>query len=171
LKVPAKQPERARLWLNDGSIVRLRPESPKNVWSYDFMHDGTHDGKAFRILNVIDEYTGECLGILVKRRLNHQDVLDLLLDLFCERDVPVHLRSDNGPEFTAKRVKEWLDRPAVRALFIEPGSLWENGYVESVNGKMRDELLNREIFYSVREAQILSEQLRREYKMVRSHSA
>jgi transposase InsO family protein len=151
--------------------VRLRPEFPKHVWSYDFMHDRTHDGKAFRILNVIDEYTRECLGIRVKRKLNHQDVLDLLLDLFCERGVPVHLRSDNGPEFTAKRVREWLNRLAVKPLFIEPGSPWENGYVESFNGKLRDELLNREIFYTVKEAQVLIEQWRREYNTVRPHSA
>ena len=171
LKVPAKQPKRSRLWLNDGSIVRCRPEFPKHVWSYDFMHDRTHDGKAFRILNIIDEYTRECLGIRVKRKLNHQDVLDLLLDLFCERGVPVHLRSDNGPEFTARRVREWLSRLAVKPLFIEPGSPWENGYIESFNGKMRDELLNREIFYTVKEAQILIEKWCREYNTVRPHSA
>jgi transposase InsO family protein len=162
LKVPSKQPKRSRLWLNDGSIVRLRPEFPEHVLSYDFMHDRTHDGKAFRILNIIDEYTRECLAISVKRRLNHQDVLDLLLDLFCERDVPVHLRSDNGSEFTAKQVRTWLSRLAIKPLFIEPRSPWENGYIESFNGKMRDELPDREIFYSMREAQVLIEHWRRE---------
>jgi transposase InsO family protein len=171
LKVPAKQPERARLWFNDGSIVRLRPEFPKHVWSHGFIHDRTHDGKAFRILNVIDEYTRECLRIRVKRKLNHQDALDLLLDLFCQRGVSVHLRSDDGPEFTARRVREWLNRLSVKPLYIEPGSPRGNGYVESFNGKLTDELLPREISYTVKELQVLIEQWRKEYNTVRPHGA
>jgi transposase InsO family protein len=135
------------------------------------MHDRTHDGKSFRILNVIAEYTRACLESRVERKISHQDVLETLTELFCDRGVPVHLRSDNGPESTAKKVREWLDRLAIKPLFIEPGSPWENGYIESFNGKMRDELLNREIFYSVREAQIVIEQWRRGYNMVRPHSA
>jgi transposase InsO family protein len=135
------------------------------------MHYCTHDGKAFRILNIIDEYTREYLAIRVKRRLNHQDVLDILLDLFCKRGVPVHLRSDNGSEFTASKVRALLSRLAVKPLFIEPGSPRDNGYIESFNGMMRDDLLDREIFYSVREEQVLIEQWRREYKTVRPHSA
>jgi len=100
LKIPLKQPKRGRLWLNDGSIVRFRPEFPKHVWSYDFMQDRTHNGVTFRILNVIDEYTRECLAVKIERRLTHRDVLDALFELFCERGVPVHIRSDNGSEFT-----------------------------------------------------------------------
>jgi transposase InsO family protein len=171
LKVPAKQPKRSRLWLNDGSCIRLRPQYPYHVWSYDFMQDRTHNGQAFRILTVIDEYTRECLAVRVKRQLNHEDVLACLADLFRSRGVPVHLRSDNGSEFTAQPVREWLARLGVKTLFIEPGSPWENGYVESFNGKMRDELLDREIFYSVKEAQVLIELWRKEYNHIRPHSA
>lgn len=171
LKVPAKQPKRGRLWLNDGSIVRLRAEFPKHVWSYDFMEDRTHNGVKFRILNVIDEFTRECLAVRVGRSLTHQAVIEVLTELFCERGVPVHMRSDNGSEFTAKRVRAWLKRLEVRPLYIEPGSPWENGYIESFNGKMRDELLAREIFYSLKEAQILIEMWRRQYNTIRPHSA
>jgi len=171
LKIPQKQPKRGRLWLNDGSTLRLRPEFAKHVWSYDFMHDCTHDGKTFRILNIIDEYTRECLVAKAARRFTHQDVMGCLTELFCERGVPVHIRSDNGPEFIAHRLRLWLDRLAVKPLFIMPGSPWENGFIESFNGKMRDELLNGEIFYSVKEAEILIEQWRIEYNTIRPHSA
>jgi len=171
LKVPQKQPKRGRLWLADGSIVRLKPESPKHVWSYDFMQHRTHNGVPFRILNVIDEYSRECLVTKVARRLTHKDVLDVLLDLFLERGVPVHIRSDNGSEFIAKKVRMFLSRMSVKPLFIEPGSPWENGYIESFNGKLRDELLNREIFYSLKEAQILIEMWRTHYNKVRPHSS
>jgi putative transposase len=171
LKVPPKQPKRGRLWLNNGSIIRLRPEFPKHVWSYDFMQDHTQDGNPFRILNVIDEYTRECLAVKVARSLTHKAVLEVLTQLFCERGVPVHLRSDNGSEFTAKKVRNWLSKLEVKPLFIEPGSPWENGYIESFNGKMRDELLSREIFYSLKEAQVMIEMWRREYNMIRPHSA
>ena len=171
LKVPQKQPKRGRLWLNDGSIVRLRPLFSNHVWSYDFMEDRTNNGVKFRILNVIDEFTRECLAVKVARRLTHRDVLEVLNDLFIQRKVPVHIRSDNGSEFTAKRVRRWLDKLAIRPLFIEPASPWENGYIESFNGKMRDELLNGEIFYSLKEAQVLIEMWRKHYNTVRPHSA
>ena len=171
LKVPQKQPKRGRLWLNDGSIIRLRPEFPKHVWSYDFMEDRTHNGVKFRILNIIDEYTRECLAIRVARRLTHNDVLEVLNGLFLQRGVPVHIRSDNGSEFTAKRVRGWLKALEIKALFIEPGSPWENGYIESFNGRMRDELLNGEIFYSLKEAQVLIEIWRKHYNTLRPHSA
>lgn len=171
LKVPQKQPKKGRLWLNDGSVVRLRPMFPKHVWSYDFMQARTHNGVPFRILNVIDEYTRECLAVKVARNLTHREVLDVLAKLFIECGVPVHIRSDNGSEFTAKRVRCWLARLEIKPLFIEPGSPWENGYIESFNGKMRDELLNGEIFYSLKEAQILIEMWRKEYNTVRPHSS
>jgi len=171
LKVPQKQPKRARLWLTDGSVIRLRPEFPKHVWSYDFMHDRTHNGVAYRILNVIDEYTRECLAVKVARSLTHKDVLEVLNDLFLEHGVPVHIRSDNGSEFTAKKVREYLSKPEIKPLFIEPGSPWENGYIESFNGKMRDELLAGEIFYSIIEARVIIEQWRWHYNQIRPHSA
>jgi putative transposase len=171
LKVPARQPKRSRLWLNDGSCVRLRPERPNHVWAYDFVADRTHAGRAFRMLTVIDEYTRECLAIVVGRRINSHDVLHTLADLFIRRGIPEHIRSDNGPEFCARAVREGLGRLGVGTLFIEPGSPWENGYIESFNGKLRDELLNREIFYTLKEAVILIEQWRQHYNGVRPHSA
>ena len=171
LKVPRKQPKRGRLWLNDGSCIRLRPEYKDHVWSYDFMIDRTADGRAFKILNIIDEYTRECLAILVSRKIRNQDVIDLLFHLFIFRGIPAHIRSDNGPEFTAKAVRKWLNRLGVKTLHIEPGSPWENGYIESFNGKLRDELLNREIFTTLKEARVLIEQWRREYNQVRPHSS
>ena len=171
LKVPQKQPKRGRLWLTDGSCIRLRPEYKDHVWSYDFVIARTADGRAFRILNIIDEYTRECLAILVKRQIKAQDVIDQLFELFVFRGLPEHIRSDNGPEFAAKAVRRWLNRLGVKALFIEPGSPWENGYIESFNGKLRDEMLNREVFYTLTEARILIEQWRREYNHIRPHSA
>ena len=171
LKVPTKQPKRGRLWLNDGSCVRLRPERRDHVWAYDFMIDRTHDGRPFRLLTLVDEYTRECLAIDVARRMNSDDVLERLSWLFATRGVPQFIRSDNGPEFTATVVRNWLARVGVKTLFIEPGSPWENGYVESFNGKLRDELLNGEIFYTLKEAKILIEQWRHHYNHVRPHSA
>ena len=171
LKIPRKQPKRGRLWLSDGSYIRLRPEHKDHVWSYDFMVARTNDGRAFRILNIIDEFTRECLGILVARKITTQDVIDLLFHLFIFRGIPEHLRSDNGPEFTARSIRAWLSRIGVKTLFIERGSPWENGYIESFNGKLRDELLNREIFTTFEEAKVLIEQWRKEYNQVRPHSA
>ena len=171
MKVPQKQPKRGRLWLNDGSCIRLRPEHKDHVWSYDFMIARTADGRAFRIFNIIDEYTRECLAILVKRRITSQDVIDQLFESFIFRGIPEHIRSDNGPEFTARVVRKWLARLGVKTLFIEPGSPWENGYIESFNGKLRDEVLNREIFYTLQEAKVLIEQWRKEYNQIRPHSA
>lgn len=171
LKVPQRQPKRSRLWLNDGSCVRLRAEYPNHVWSYDFVHERTHDGRKLRLLVIVDEYTRECLSIDVGRKMTAEDVLERLADLFIWRGTPKYIRSDNGSEFTARRVRQWLSDLQVNTLYIEPGSPWENGYVESFNGKLRDELLNREIFYTVAEARVLVEQWRREYNTVRPHSS
>lgn len=171
LKVPVRQPKRGRLWLNDGSCIRLRPEYRNHVWSYDFMQDCTPNGRPFRILNVIDEYTRECLAIRVARELTAGDVQACLTELFLQRGIPAYLRSDNGPEFTATQLRQWLNELGAHTLFIERGSPWENGYIESFNGKMRDELLNREIFYTLEEAQVLIERWRREYNQLRPHSA
>jgi len=171
LKVPKKQPKRGRLWFNDGSCVRHRPEYPNHVWSYDFVQDRTADGRPFRVLAIIDEYTRECLSLDVARSLRSGDVLDRLESLFVQRGTPEYIRSDNGPEFTAKAVRSWLAQLEVQPLFIEPGSPWENGYVESFNGKLRDELLNREIFYTLWEAKVLIERWRMHYNQLRPHSA
>ncbi len=171
LKVPQKQPKRGRLWLTDGSCIRLRPEHKDHVWSYDLMMARTVEGKAFRVLTLIDEYTRECLAILTQRRVTSQDVIEQLFYLFIFRGTPGYIRSDNGPEFTAKAVRNWLNDLEVTTLFIEPGSPWENGYIESFNGKLRDELLDREIFTTLTEAKILIEEWRKEYNQVRPHSA
>lgn len=146
LKVPKKQPKRGRLWFNDGSCIRLRPTHRNHVWSYDFMADRTPDGRPIKILTVIDEYSRECLAIVVERGLRSDDVLGCLTELFVKHGPPEHIRSDNGSEFTARVTRQWLKRLGVRTLFIEPGSPRENGYNESFNGKLRDELLNGEIF-------------------------
>ncbi|MEL6340443.1 MAG: IS3 family transposase, partial [Myxococcota bacterium] len=157
LKVPKKQPKRGRLWLNDGSCVRLRPEHKDHVWAYDFVQTRTSDGRPLRMLVIVDEYTRECLAIDVARTLKSDDVLERLAWLIATRGVPGHIRSDNGPEFTATAVREWLSKVGVKTLFIEPGSPWENGYVESLNGKLRDELLDREVFETPLEARVLIE--------------
>ena len=171
LKVPKRQPKRGRLWLNDGSCVRRRAEYANHVWSYDFVHERTHDGRAVRILSIVDEYTRECLALEVNRSLKSEDVLATLADLFVERGTPVYIRSDNGSEFTASAVREWLGRVKVQTLFIAPGSPWENGYVESFNGKLRDELLNGELFYTLKEAQVIIERWRQFYNRERPHSS
>ena len=171
LKVPHKHPRRGRLWFNDGSCVRLRAKYPGHVWSYDFVMDRTHDGKAFRMLTVIDEHSRQCLAIHVQRKLKSDDVLAVLTELFQRHGPPDHIRSDNGAEFTAHAVRDWLARIGVKTLYIEPGSPWENGYNESFNGKLRDELLNGEIFYSLKEAVILIEQWRIHYNTIRPHSS
>jgi putative transposase len=171
LKVPQKQPKRGRLWLNDGSCIRLRPEREGHVWSYDFVQDRTQDGRAFRMLTVIDEYTRRCLAIVVAPKLNADEVLHCLTDLFTLHGPPEHIRSDNGPEFAAKAVRGWLGRVGVKTLFIEPGSPWENGYNESFNSKLRDELLNGEIFTTLYEAKVLIECWRRHYNTIRPHSS
>ncbi len=171
LKVPTKQPRRGRIWLNNGSCLRLRPERRNHVWSYDFVHCRTDDGRAFRTLNIIDEFTRECLAIRVRRKLNSLDVIDVLTDLFILRGIPAYLRSDNGPEFVAQAVRGWISAVGAKAAFIEPGSPWENGYCESFNARFRNELLNGEIFYSLKEAQIIIERWRIHYNTIRPHSA
>ena len=171
LKVPAKQSKRGRLWLTDGSCIRLRPQHPNHVWSYDFVEDRTHDGRKIRMLNVIDEFTHECLAIRVDRKLKAIDVIDVLSDLFILRGVPGHIRSDNGPEFAAKAVQAWIGAVGAKTAYIAPSSPWENGYVESFNARLRDELLDGEIFYTLREAQIVIESWRRHYNTVRPHAS
>ena len=171
LRVPMKQPKRGRLWLGDGSLIRLRPEHVDHVWAYDFVACRTHAGKPIRLLTVIDEWSRECLAIKVAPRLRSDDVLATLTELMVRRGVPEYIRSDNGPEFTAKRVREWIEKIGAKTLFIEPGSPWENGYNESFNGKLRDELLNGEIFYTLREAEVLIEDWRRTYNEIRPHGS
>ncbi len=171
LKVPARQPKRGRLWLNDGSCLRLRPDRPNHVWAYDFVEDRTREGRKFRTLNVVDEFSRECLAIRVARRLGSTEVIDVLTDLFIGRGTPAYIRSDNGPEFIATAVKDWITTLGAKPAYIEPGSPWENGYVESFNGKFRDELLACEAFNTLAEAKVLIEQWRKHYNTVRPHSS
>ena len=171
LKVPKKQRPRGRLWLNDGSCVRLRAQHANHVWSYDFVHHVTHDGRSLRMMTLVDEYSREALAIRVARRLGSMQVIETLADAMVVKGVPQFIRSDNGPEMTALEVKRWLQEVGSKTLFIEPGSPWENGYCESFNGKLRDEFLDGEIFYSLKEAQVLTEQWRRTYNQIRPHSS
>ena len=171
LKVPKKQPKRKRLWLNDGSVVRLKPMHKNHVWSYDFVHERTSDGRAIRMLTVIDEFTRECLAIHVGRQMDSNEVLYKLSELFIEHGIPENIRSDNGPEFIAERLRKWLFNLCVNTAFIEPGSPWENGYIESFNGKLRDELLNGEIFDTIFEAKVIIENWREHYNKIRPHSS
>jgi transposase InsO family protein len=171
LKVPPKQPKKGRLWLADGSCIRLRAEYPNHVWSYDFVEDRTHEGKKYRMLNIIDEFTHESLAIRIDRRLKSIDVIDVLSDLFILRGVPGHIRSDNGPEFVAKAVQKWITAVGAKTAYITPGSPWENGFIESFNARLRDELLDGEIFYSLAEAKIIIESWRRHYNTVRPHGS
>jgi len=171
LQVPQKQPKRARLWFNDGSCIRLRPEYPNHVWSYDFVAERTHDGRAVKILNIIDEFTRECICCHVARRITSREIIFILADLFIKRGCPTHIRSDNGSEFIAKKLLGWFKTIDVAPIFIEPGSPWENGYCESFNGKMRYELLNGELFYTLKEAQVVIEKWRREYNTIRPHQS
>lgn len=171
LKVPRRQRKARRLGHSGNGCVRRRAEYPDHVWAWDFVHDRTADGQPLKWLSVVDEFTRECLILEVRRGLTAAAVVRLLTDLAARRDVPRHIRSDNGPEFIARAIREWLAGAKVEALYIEPGSPWENGYAESFNGKLRDELLEREEFASLLEARVLAAAWRREYNEVRPHSS
>jgi transposase InsO family protein len=169
LKVPTKQRPRKRLWNNDGSCIRLRPEWKNHVWAYDFVQCRTANGKAFRVLVIIDEYSRECLALHVARSIRSLHVMHVLADLFLTHGMPDNLRSDNGPEFIAVALKRWLSNLGVQTQYIEPGSPWENGYCESFNGKLRDNLLDGEIFMTMKEAEIVIEHWRKHYNGRRPH--
>jgi len=171
LKVPQKQRPRGRLWLNDGSCVRLRPEHENHVWSYDFVSALTHDGRTLRLLTLIDEYTRECLAIRPRRRLNSRNVIEALADAMIQRGIPEHIRSDNGPEFVANALVAWCRSKHINASYIDPGSPWQNGFVESFNGHLRDELLAMEVFDTMWELRTLLEDHRLEYNHYRPHSS
>jgi len=171
LKLPKKQSKRARIFLGDGSTIRLRAEYENHVWSYDFMEDKTHDGRRIRILNIIDEYTRECIASIPARHFKSRDVIDALADAMISRSCPTYIRSDNGPEFIAKSLRKWLTDLGVQTTYIEPGSPWENSFVESFNGKMRDELLDGELFGNMYEARVLIDRWVRYYNQIRPHSS
>ena len=162
---------KGRLYLNDGSCIRLRSSWPNHVWAYDFVAERLKDGTKIRTLTVIDEFTRECLSLRTGYSLKADDVMDVLSDLFITRGIPDHIRSDNGSEFTAKSIRNWLPKLGVKTLYIEPGSPWEHGYNESFNGRLRDEYLNGETFYTLKEAQVLLEQWRHHYNHIRPHTS
>ncbi len=171
LKVPKKQPKRKRLYLNDGSCIRLRPLYPNHVWSYDFVSDRLSNGRQIRMLTVIDEYTRKCLTIRVDYQLKSDDVLDVLSTLFLTEGIPEYIRSDNGSEFTAHILQDWLKGLGVKTAYIEPGSPWENGFNERFNGSLRDECLNLEYFQSLKEARVIIGEWVSEYNHIRPHSS
>ncbi len=171
LKVPQRHKKRGRLYLNDGSCIRLRACWKDHVWSYDFVAERLSCGTKIRFLTVVDEYTRECLALRVNYRLGADDVMDVLTDLFTTRGIPGHIRSDNGSEFAAKSIQAWLPKLGVKTLYIAPGSPWENGYNESFNGRFRDEFLNGEVFYTLKEAEVLTEEWRHLYNHVRPHTS
>jgi transposase InsO family protein len=169
LGLPRRRPKRRRMGITAGIVNKA--EYPNHVWSYDFVEDRTERGGKLRILVIIDEYTRECLSIRVEPSIPASVVTKVLEWLFLTRGVPKYIRSDNGPEFIAKAVCQWLENSKCRTLFINPGSPWENGYIESFNDKLRDECLNREIFRNGREAQAIVEAFRQEYNNYRPHSS
>lgn len=169
LRVPERQKKRGRLYLNDGSCIRLRPCWKNHVWAYDFVFERLQDGTKIRFLTVIDEYTRECIALRVGYRLQSDDVMDVLTDLFITRGIPDYIRSDNGSEFTAKTIRGWLPKLGVKTLYISPGSPWENGYNESFNGKFRKEFLDMEVLTTLEEARVLTEEWRHIYNHIRPH--
>lgn len=171
LKLPKKQTKKRRLWMNDGSCIRLRAERKNHVWSYDFVEDKTYNGKKIRILNIIDEFTHECLASIPRRSWRNNDIIEVLAGLMLLRGTPEYLRSDNGSEFTAKKIRKWLSNTGVITAYIEPGSPWENGYIESFNARMRDEFLNGELFGNMYEVQVLISRWVKYYNTVRPHSS
>ena len=171
LTVPRRQRKRRRLGSSEGGTQRRRAGRRNEVWSYDFVFDQTADGRPLKVLPVVDEYTRECLAMVVGRSLTAADVVKTLARLVAERGGPAHLRSDNGPEFIAAAVKDWLASAGVATLYIEPGSPWENAYSESFNSRLRDELLNRELFGSLKEAEVILAEHRRAYNHDRPHSS
>ena len=171
LQVPQKKRKRRRLGTSESGSRRLRATRPNQVWSYDFLFDTTESGRAIKLMPIVDEYTRECLAIDVSTSITSRDVIERLDALFLERGRPAHLRSDNGPEFVAEAVKRHLKALKVETRYIEPGAPWQNAYIESFNGKLRDELLARELFSGVLEARVLAETWRRHYNGRRPHSA
>lgn len=171
LKVPARQRKKRRLGVRENGIVRQRAMQANDVWAWDFVHDRTADGRALKFLTLVDEYTRECLALEVGRSCRSVDVVRVLEELMLIRGVPGYIRSDNGAEFIAQTVRRWMQEMGVKALYIEPGSPWENGYIESFNGRLRDELLNAELFRSVAEAKLLATNWRLEYNHRRPHGS
>lgn len=170
-KVPQRQRKKRRLGSSTNGVLRRKAEGINHVWCYDFVKDQTTDGRPLKFLPIEDEYTRECLALEVARSLTAEDVIQTLRDLLAVRGAPQYIRSDNGPEFIARAIRNWLAASGVETLYIEPGAPWENAYCESFNSRFRDELLDRELFTSVPEAKVITQEYRLEYNHRRPHSA
>lgn len=171
LKVPTKRCKKRRLGTSDNGCIRQRAAHKDHVWTWDFIFDVTANGKSIKWLSIVDEFTRECLALEVNRKMTATDVIDVLMELQAIRGLPAHIRSDNGPEFIAEAIRNWLAASKVETLYIEPGSPWQNGYAESFHARLRDELLSVEIFETVQEAKMLATQWRLEYNHRRPHSS
>lgn len=171
LKVPQRRRKKRRLGQSENGCSRYRAERPNHVWSWDFLYERTEDGRPLKLLTVVDEFTRRALAVRVARRIDHRDVIDTLIGLFRVHGTPGHIRSDNGPELIAEALRRWLQKSAVGTLYVEPGAPWENGYSETLHSRLRDELLNGELFYSLREARVVVEEWRNEYNERRPHSS
>ena len=170
-RVPRRQHKKRRLGNSEGGILRLRPEYPNHVWAWDFIHDRDEGNRPLKWLTLVDEYTRECLALEVERGMTACQIIDIVAQVILIRGAPRFLRSDNGPEFIAQALRSYLEATQAGTLYIAPGAPWENGYNESFNGKLGDELLNGEIFYTLKEAKVLIEQWRHHYNTIRPHSA
>lgn len=171
LKVPQRRRKKRRLGQSDNGCSRYRAEYPNHVWSWDFLYERTEDGRPLKLLTIVDEFTRQALDVKVARRINHVDVIELLIALFRVHGAPEHIRSDNGPELIAEALRRWLQQSAVGTLYVEPGAPWENGYSETLHSRLRDELLNGELFYSLQEAEVVVEEWRKNYNERRPHSS
>jgi putative transposase len=171
LKVPAKRRKKRRLGRSENGCLHRRAEQKDHVWAWDFVFDHTTSGSQLKWLSIVDEHTRECLALKVDRSITSEDVIDTLAELFAMRGVPKCIRSDNGPEFIAQAIRRWLDQVDVEALYIEPGSPWENGYVESFHSRLRDEFLALEVFESLSAAKTLTREWREDYNHHRPHSS
>ena len=171
LKVPRKQRKKRRLGSSANSCVRRPAEYKDHVWAWDFLHDRTRDGGPLKWFTLVDEYTRECLALEVRRSMTAKAVTEVLAGVVRERGAPVPIRSDNGPEFIARVIRVWMSAAGLETLYIEPGAPWENGYAESFNSKVRDELLNAEEFANLLEAGVLGKEWKRDYNEERPHSS
>jgi transposase InsO family protein len=171
LQLPHRHKRRRRLYHHDASVIRLRPLYPNHVWSIDFVDDKLSNGRPYKMLTVLDEYTREALSVKVATRMGSEEVLEALYPLLLQRGKPEYLRSDNGPEFSSAPFKDWLGQVGITSIQIYPGSPWENGYNERFNGTLRREILNAEWFATTRQAQTVIDQWLRQYNHVRPHHA
>ncbi len=171
LQLPARHKKRRRLYHKDSSVIRLRPQYANHIWSIDFVHDKLSNGRSYKMLTVLDEYTRQALCVGAKRKMGAADVLEALYPLLLKHGKPQYIRSDNGPEFIAAPLQAWLRRVGIKPIQIYPGSPWENGYNERFNGTLRREVLNTEWFLTTKQAQVVIDHWLKQYNHIRPHQA